>query len=193
VHRTETDYQSLRCTGRRTRWLGFRQIRSGWSGSSYELREQLDDTAFGAVTFSWQDPVHSWKAGPGEVNNDFAMYDHLHCPKGKAPFTSNWEKASLVMLSVWIRPNIAANTKNPGVSRNHEKSFYRINSPVEMQSIKSRWGICQVITKSTIMVHSGKLRPRGTDDYELVTITNSGSFAYALVIWLYVNYCQCKE
>ena len=27
-----------------------------------------DDTAFGAGTFSWQeDPVHSWKAGPGEV------------------------------------------------------------------------------------------------------------------------------
>ena len=27
----------------------------------------LDDTAFGAGTFSWQDPVHSWKADPGEV------------------------------------------------------------------------------------------------------------------------------
>ena len=25
------------------------------------------DIAFGAGTFSWQDPVHSWKAGPGEV------------------------------------------------------------------------------------------------------------------------------
>ena len=25
-----------------------------------------DDTAFGAGTFSWQDPLHSWKAGPGE-------------------------------------------------------------------------------------------------------------------------------
>ena len=25
-----------------------------------------DDTAYGAGTFSWQDPVHSWKAGPGE-------------------------------------------------------------------------------------------------------------------------------
>ena len=28
---------------------------------------RLDGTAFGAETFSWQDPVHSWKAGPGEV------------------------------------------------------------------------------------------------------------------------------
>ena len=28
---------------------------------------RLDDTAFGEGTFSWQDPVHSWKAGPGEV------------------------------------------------------------------------------------------------------------------------------
>ena len=26
-----------------------------------------DNTAFGAGTFSWQDSVHSWKAGPGEV------------------------------------------------------------------------------------------------------------------------------
>ena len=26
-----------------------------------------DETAFGAGTFSWQNPVHSWKAGPGEV------------------------------------------------------------------------------------------------------------------------------
>ena len=25
-----------------------------------------DDNAFGTGTFSWQDPVHSWKAGPGE-------------------------------------------------------------------------------------------------------------------------------
>ena len=25
------------------------------------------NTAFGAETFSWKDPVHSWKAGPGEV------------------------------------------------------------------------------------------------------------------------------
>ena len=28
-----------------------------------------DDTAFGVGTFSWQDPVYSWKAGPGEVMN----------------------------------------------------------------------------------------------------------------------------
>ena len=28
---------------------------------------RLDDTAFGAETFLWQDQVHSWKAGPGEV------------------------------------------------------------------------------------------------------------------------------
>ena len=38
-----------------------------------------DDTAFGAGTFSWQDPVHSWKAGPGlngimTVENLFIYY-----------------------------------------------------------------------------------------------------------------------
>ena len=26
-----------------------------------------DDTAFGAETLTWPGPVHSWKAGPGEV------------------------------------------------------------------------------------------------------------------------------
>ena len=25
--------------------------------------QRLDDTAFGVGTFSWQDPVHSWKSG----------------------------------------------------------------------------------------------------------------------------------
>ena len=29
--------------------------------------QRLDDTTFGAGTFSWQDPVHFWKTGPGEV------------------------------------------------------------------------------------------------------------------------------
>ena len=28
---------------------------------------RFDDTAFGAGTFLWQDPVYSWKSGPGEV------------------------------------------------------------------------------------------------------------------------------
>ena len=27
---------------------------------------RLDDTAFEPEKVSWQDPVHSWKAGPGE-------------------------------------------------------------------------------------------------------------------------------
>ena len=35
------------------------------------LRPSVDhrsyDTAFGAETFSWQDPVYSWKAGPADV------------------------------------------------------------------------------------------------------------------------------
>ena len=31
------------------------------------VNRRLDDTTFGAGTFSWQDTVHSWKAGPGEV------------------------------------------------------------------------------------------------------------------------------
>ena len=31
------------------------------------VHHRLDDTNFGTETFPWQDPVHSWKAGPGEV------------------------------------------------------------------------------------------------------------------------------
>ena len=44
---------------------------------SVDLRS--DDTAFRAGTFSWQDPVHSWKAGPGEVmtvENLLFIYDY---------------------------------------------------------------------------------------------------------------------
>ena len=36
------------------------------------------DTAFGAGTLTWQDPVHSWKAGPGKV-----MTGKLNKQKGK--------------------------------------------------------------------------------------------------------------
>ena len=33
-----------------------------------------DDTASGAGTFSWQDPVYSWKAGPGDVMTEKKKY-----------------------------------------------------------------------------------------------------------------------
>ena len=41
--------------------------------------QEPNDTTFGAGTFSWQDPVHSWKAGPGEVmtvENKQTITDH---------------------------------------------------------------------------------------------------------------------
>ena len=43
---------------------------------------RLDDTAFRAGTFSWQDPVHSWKAGPGEVMTVEILFIHTKeaCP-----------------------------------------------------------------------------------------------------------------
>ena len=31
------------------------------------VERSLDNTVYRAGTFSWQDPVHSWKAGPDEV------------------------------------------------------------------------------------------------------------------------------
>ena len=32
-----------------------------------ETDRRSDDTAFGAGKFSWQDPVYSWKVGPGDI------------------------------------------------------------------------------------------------------------------------------
>jgi hypothetical protein len=37
-----------------------------------------DDTTFGAGTLTWQDPVHSWKSGPGEVMTVENLFK-LHC------------------------------------------------------------------------------------------------------------------
>jgi hypothetical protein len=41
-----------------------------------------------------------------------------------------WEKPVWLWCQCCIKPNIATNTKSPGVSRNHEKSFYRTNGRV---------------------------------------------------------------
>ena len=38
------------------------------------VHRRSDDTAFRAETFSWQDPVHSWKAGPGEIMTGKFIY-----------------------------------------------------------------------------------------------------------------------
>ena len=47
-----------------------------------------DEIAFGAGTFSWQDPVHSWKAGPGEVISEeyffLFIYDLVPLDNNKA-------------------------------------------------------------------------------------------------------------
>ena len=40
---------------------------SGQIQSDHLLIADCDDTIIWAGTLTWQDPVHSWKAGPGEV------------------------------------------------------------------------------------------------------------------------------
>ena len=40
---------------------------SGPIKSDHLLIADCDDTPFGDGTLAWQDTVHSWKAGPGEV------------------------------------------------------------------------------------------------------------------------------
>ena len=43
------------------------------------IQSYCDDTAFGAGTLTWQDPVHSCKAGPGEVTSvENKQTDNLH-------------------------------------------------------------------------------------------------------------------
>jgi hypothetical protein len=44
------------------------QLSLSWAIQSDHLSiADRDDTAFGLRTLTWQDPVHSWKAGPGKV------------------------------------------------------------------------------------------------------------------------------
>ena len=38
---------------------------------------RLDDTTFGAGKLSWQDPAHSWQAGPGEVMTVEYLFEDL--------------------------------------------------------------------------------------------------------------------
>ena len=40
---------------------------SQYSYLDHQSIADCDDTAFEAGTLTWQDPVQSWKAGPGEV------------------------------------------------------------------------------------------------------------------------------
>ena len=46
-------------------YISKHKVTSASSRPSVDCR--LDDSAFGTGTFLWQDPVHSWKAGPGAV------------------------------------------------------------------------------------------------------------------------------
>ena len=50
-----------------TRCYWHRPKRTKWNSINHLHLGGLNDTAFGVGTFSWQDPVHSWRAGPGEV------------------------------------------------------------------------------------------------------------------------------
>ena len=51
------------------------QLSLSWPMQSDNLSlADCDDTAFGAETLTWQDPVHSWKTGPGEVMTGKFIY-----------------------------------------------------------------------------------------------------------------------
>ena len=53
--------------------------------SLQKISSVSDDTPFGAGTFSWQDSVHSSKAGPGEV----MTVENKHT---KLTYLMNWNK-----------------------------------------------------------------------------------------------------
>ena len=50
-----------------------------------------------------------------------------------------WEKPVWLWCQYWIWPNIAANTKSPGVSQNHEKSSYQTNCHVFINTVIKKY------------------------------------------------------
>ena len=60
-----------------------------------------DDTAFGAETFSWQDSVHSWKAGPGEVMTvENLFYSKRYFEHEKTTFFPNGKIFSISSFTI---------------------------------------------------------------------------------------------
>ena len=56
---------------------------------------RLDDTAFGEETLSWQDPVHFWKAGPGEV---MTVENLFHLFRFALSHHSNFDEKSVQLV-----------------------------------------------------------------------------------------------
>ena len=63
-----------------------------------------DDTSFSEGTFSWQDPVHSWKAGPGEVmtveNNNSTSRELLGLEAAKGRLRGRIDSEKSVAISL---------------------------------------------------------------------------------------------
>ena len=68
------------------------------------VNRKSDDTASGAGTFSWQDPVHSWKAGPGEVmtveNNNSTSKELLGLEAAKGRLRGRIDSEKSVAISL---------------------------------------------------------------------------------------------
>ena len=64
----------------------------------------MDGTTFGVGTFSWQDPVHSWKAGPGEVmtveNNNSTSRELLGLEAAKGRLRGRIDSEKSVAISL---------------------------------------------------------------------------------------------
>ena len=64
-----------------------------------------------------------WSFEPFRFSTNFLSNMILQC----MTIYLYWEKPVWLWYQYWIRPNIAANKKNSGISLNHEKSSYRTN------------------------------------------------------------------
>ena len=74
-----------------------------------------NDTIFRAGTFSWQDPVHSWKAGPGEV---------MTVEKHSAPLSD-------LLVNPWL--NKSKRVFSSGGARTHTTREMKNSSPMLYQ------------------------------------------------------------
>ena len=66
--------------------------------------DHLSNCRFGEGTFSWQDPVHSWKAGPGEVmtveNNNSTSRELLGLEAAKGRLRGRIDSEKSVAISL---------------------------------------------------------------------------------------------
>ena len=108
------------------------------------VNRRSDDTVSGVETFLWQDPVHSWKAGPGE---NFSFYFSWYKVKTSAAYDKLSENGFKMFL--W---QILSQCAVTAAARKRRVSFGPSSSSVvcSSQSVD-----CSIQWHSVLVVGSG--------------------------------------